>query len=802
MFFNLKPRFFVPSPAGSRINTVSRIMLAMLICIFVFIGFPANATASANQGEILSIASGRGCLDLYTSSNPNEFKVHLLQECSGKDQPRWFQHQNTLRTTYKNTTYCLTAPPPPNWELTAIKCLPSSHQNVGLQHWEYKSDGTVRRNNDTICLAVTAFSEVTPLSCDNSPGADQIWYNSPAQWYRNGSGHGCLNMDPSEPRGQGYVVFLDKVCSKKDQQRWFRHQNTLRVHHNNSIYCLNGPDANIKEPDGTTTTKMSAQSCDGGRKQYWEYKKDGTFRQNNDATCLDVNVNSTVNYQGSDSEGSKEILAYNCHRNPGLNQQWSLFPRRNYKSASGLGCLDMSYSAQRGQGYLVYLQKTCHDGSNQRWTRIQNTLQVRYEGATYCLNGPDDNIKEPDGASTTKMSAQPCDGSPEQHWEYKSDGTLRQNDGATCLDVSVNSTAEYGGAVPASAKAVLAYNCHSNPGVNQRWNHFTMAVISDSQFGFCESQNCQDQIWGDKNDDYNIYKTSEKLNRHHSESIAKLKAESPTFKGVIVNGDLTHTMEEEQLDGYIKYYAHKFRTYSGLGNHDYQNYVKGDSKQCGVVGITHKCAREMIKFLAQDVKATGIAKDFSYHTHNGDIWGSLVYYWDIGDYRFIQLNNHPDYEVNFDTRILGGVKQDNVGISKGWGDLKKILDKPDSRNKNIILNMHIILASEAMGRGTAELDKLNREFLEIYPNIRAIFAGHLHSQVGQFEGQDFSPLTIGQKQIETPSGRIIPVLFGGSAEENRYMAVSFTPDGFTAQVIESKNGQLDRKSGITNKISW
>lgn len=358
---------------------------------------------------------------------------------------------------------------------------------------------------------------------------------------------------------------------------------------------------------------------------------------------------------------------------------------------------------------------------------------------------------------------------------------------------------------------------HYALGSLKKTNEFTMAVLSDTQFGYCVSSLCDASLYSAGS--YERPNSSLKANQWHSESIKKLQHGSSNFEGLIVNGDLTNTMDPDELENYIRYYAHVFRTYSGLGNHDYQNYVIGDTKTCGA-GITHKCAQDMIKFLAQDVQATGVAKDFAFHTANDDIWGSLVYYWDIGNYRFIQLNNHPDFEVGFDTKLWGGAPLDNVGITKGWHALKDILDKPDSAGKNIILNMHIILtgnnASEAMGqwkdggdiKQDADLARLTQDFLEVYPNIRAIFGGHLHDQVGQFTvtlGKSSRPNVSAsadvRKQIETSSGRIVPVLFGGSAETNHYMEVVFKEDSFKANVIYSGSGNLTR-TGDSNEVTW
>ena len=58
-----------------------------------------------------------------------------------------------------------------------------------------------------------------------------------------------------------------------------------------------------------------------------------------------------------------------------------------------------------------------------------------------------------------------------------------------------------------------------------------------------------------------------------------------------------------------------------------------------------------------------------------------------------------------------------------------------------------------------------------------------------------------RKQIETSSGRIVPVLFGGSAETNHYMEVVFKEDSFKANVIYSGSGNLTR-TGDSNEVTW
>ncbi len=347
---------------------------------------------------------------------------------------------------------------------------------------------------------------------------------------------------------------------------------------------------------------------------------------------------------------------------------------------------------------------------------------------------------------------------------------------------------------------------------------FTMAVMSDPQYDFCESDYCKKNAGN-----------SAQANEWHSASIEKLKAASSNFMGVIVNGDLTNTMEDEQLDNYRENYANKFVTYPGLGNHDYENYTpaRDDSKNCSDVGILvakHYCAKEMVDYIVEVARSNPAIKDFDYTEGKWSREGSLAYYFDIGDYRFIQLQNHPAFENAWSVFMSNRSGHEDYKITQSFDWLRAVLAK--SKDKNVILNMHALHTGDGLNDSvsSASLKPENRTKYEEgyetlqsivgeHPNVVGIFAGHIHEWVGNYIFGDFQgflgrteAVTLKSHYTNRPDEftstgthvRTIPVLFGGGAMYNKYLKVTFDPEQMTASVIDSRNG--NNTELLTDKV--
>ena len=372
---------------------------------------------------------------------------------------------------------------------------------------------------------------------------------------------------------------------------------------------------------------------------------------------------------------------------------------------------------------------------------------------------------------------------------------------------------------------------------------FTMAVMSDPQFYYCEHKACarhssdyrggkvdKDTLSDSENEKANI-----KTNEWHSKSLKALAGSAGNFRGVIVNGDLTNVMQDDQLDNFRKYYEHEFTVYPGLGNHDYANYTpyKNDSISCSGVGIAvakHYCLKEMVDYLSERVRSLGTVKAFDYTATKWNRSGSYAYYWDIGTYRFIQLNFLPAYAMNFDVYMSDRVGTENYQITSAMTWLQNVLNQADSKNKSVILNMHALNTQDGFftveddpttTRDGATIDnRYKAQYAQFQAmlganlNVRAIFAGHIHHWIGDVEVTDHSNAGERATALASPArnhyaaiaatgsaSRNVPIYFGGSAMYNMYLRVDFAPNGMTIRKIDSENGGVIA-FGRDVTISW
>lgn len=303
-------------------------------------------------------------------------------------------------------------------------------------------------------------------------------------------------------------------------------------------------------------------------------------------------------------------------------------------------------------------------------------------------------------------------------------------------------------------------------------NNFVMAMTSDPQFGYCESDTCK-----------NGPGSSETANEWHSASIVKLAGRESSFAGVVVNGDVTNVETQEELKQFEADYMERgLNVYVGYGNHDYDNYV---TKWCN--GLKANCSRQMMNWLenhAESIPHVGF--DFEKSGNSRD--GSYAYSWDIGDYRFIQLHNYPSYEVEF---AAAGPRYFDITDSLAWLS-KQVKATPTS--KKIVLNMHAIDAPafDAIGTRSNANDSDERKnttnsasdydlfqsILDLHPNIVAIFGGHIHSRINR------------HNDVTSAKGKTVPVFFCGAAMYNHYLKVQFKPNEMRIQSIRSTNGDV------------
>jgi hypothetical protein len=342
---------------------------------------------------------------------------------------------------------------------------------------------------------------------------------------------------------------------------------------------------------------------------------------------------------------------------------------------------------------------------------------------------------------------------------------------------------------------------------------FQMIFASDPQYAFCESNACK-----------NGPKDSKTANQWHSMAIGKLGVANPDTQGVVINGDLTNSMRWEQIDLFESLYASKYVIYPGLGNHDYQNYTAASNDTIwgpydGNATSPHGTLLNLLQYFAKTVRANKNIQGFDWNDSGyWDKSGSLAYFWDIGDYRFIQLNNFPAFAFKFSNYASKKVGNENFDIQSSLPWLKAVLSK--SKNKKVILNMHAINTpdcfgmfdvsphKDAQGEWVAQSGAYSQlqwlvgalEFGRILgenPNVVAIFAGHAHSYVGdKFYNSLGNLQSLGKyaeynrrnARNEVIAGQAVPVLFSGSAEYNLLLSVKFEATKITAQPYRTLNG--------------
>lgn len=255
--------------------------------------------------------------------------------------------------------------------------------------------------------------------------------------------------------------------------------------------------------------------------------------------------------------------------------------------------------------------------------------------------------------------------------------------------------------------------------------------------------------------------------------------------GVVVNGDLTAFWQHEGQHGhdevllfrrhfepdshYAVREALRWPLYPGLGNHDYENNVvpEGatgkdfDDHSC-YGGSAHylfnwseyACAHEAIDYMKTAVSC-GRVKNFPTNRLVSFDRDSLAYAFDIGKYRFIQMQNYPAYT------------KPEIGIKDSIAWLGKVLDDATAKRKRVVLNFH---QPGIFGDGLRNAVRGH--------DVVAIFNGHQHDLWGWQTTHDL-----------VVDGKRIPAFLSGASEWNRFLLVEFGDDYFSVGVINSSSGQ-------------
>ncbi|MEM1298601.1 MAG: metallophosphoesterase [Pseudomonadota bacterium] len=299
---------------------------------------------------------------------------------------------------------------------------------------------------------------------------------------------------------------------------------------------------------------------------------------------------------------------------------------------------------------------------------------------------------------------------------------------------------------------------------------FTMAVISDTQYGYCEARACKD---GPGNAD--------KANEWHSDSIRKLARGTRNWAGVILNGDVTNVETMDEVKQFEKDYggAH-MNMYAGLGNHDYENYHDKWCAGDGNAVAKNYCTRRIMQWFEDHIESIPSTRvDLTKQDQNRT--GSYAYRWDIGNYTFIQLNNHPEYDLDFKVYISSRVHKERYDINPSIRWLKRELDRI-SDSRVVVIHMH--------KRGTTRSRAKFLEALDRHPRVAAVFLGHEHELIG-WDNRAIGSAGTGRKEWTTPAGKKIPYLFAGGAEWNQYLKVKFDRNRIVIEPIDSRWGKAN-----------
>ena len=314
-------------------------------------------------------------------------------------------------------------------------------------------------------------------------------------------------------------------------------------------------------------------------------------------------------------------------------------------------------------------------------------------------------------------------------------------------------------------------------------NNFSMIMASDPQYAWtCYSDACREEAASNRGKNVEDLSNAtgsddekaqaEVSNQWQSNSMRTLAKSIGfgEFAGTIMNGDLTAYGHGDEFDRYRYFYdfigtsnggqGTMLNVWPGLGNHDYQNNVGNCSWP------TNNCAARMVDYILKSKDSLNISNhdvQVEEWGDGGDKTGSYSYSWDIGNFHFVQLHNHPGYEKEFDW--VSGAWNSHYKVKKSIEWLRADLNR--NADKYIVLNLHDM--TNEGGRGDQEF----LDLLEDYDNIIAIFAGHMHEYNGY------------QDDVAG-----IPYFYSGASEYNTYLKVEFSPTEFTVKVVDATDANV------------
>ncbi len=330
-----------------------------------------------------------------------------------------------------------------------------------------------------------------------------------------------------------------------------------------------------------------------------------------------------------------------------------------------------------------------------------------------------------------------------------------------------------------SGRCQTYFNSVNNVGhnLNDRFSHITlirfnyddfyMLIQSDPQYPWtCKSTSdgdCSNVTTADYNNQLQVDASNQLLQDLGIDHVA----------GTIINGDLTAFGHDWQLEAFHDFYVNKMNLnmYLGLGNHDYFNNL-------GDCTLKQSCTTRMMEYFINEVEGTLRPTAFDYQvsdpyyqfpSYRRDKSGSFAYSWDVGPIHFVQLNNFPTYQAQWNIWHFGAALRDYYDVQSALSWLETDLSLARERGQKIVLNYHD--PSQHWNQNDAEFIQL----LEDYA-VSVVFAGHFHSQSGEFKRYN-------------NSRQGVPVILAGGSDYQTFLLARFHNGELTVEKVDSTGGK-------------
>ena len=210
-------------------------------------------------------------------------------------------------------------------------------------------------------------------------------------------------------------------------------------------------------------------------------------------------------------------------------------------------------------------------------------------------------------------------------------------------------------------------------------------------------------------------------------------------RATFINGDLTAFGHANELDKFKdllglleSWLPSPTRHYLGLGNHDIGNNIDDTYR--------NQAAKRMWDYMHEHVKDQDSWgwRSFDYLEPDiGDTYykfpmyrkeysGALWYSWRIWGVHFIQLQNYPSFEANWDGWNSAKARREYFTMEPDWEWLETDMYNARKRGDAIVVMAH-------QGPWHHDFDRMMRQY-----DVSAYFAGHLHGTLGRSGSASYS----------------------------------------------------------------